>query len=164
MSVTDNPYQSPQAAEEPMEQEPERRGTPIRASHGLGGRFLAANLDNSVAALLFFVAAMGLANDEQPVQVLPLLAAFSAYLGYFFLSEWLLGTSPFKFCFRLHVRQLSGEPCTARQIAIRTAMRVLEINPVLLGGLPAGLSILATRHRHRQRLGDLLAGTVVVRK
>src|SRR5688572_29889117 len=144
--IADNPYQSPQAAEEPMEQQPERQGTPIRASHGLGGRFLAANIDNSVAAVLFFMAAMGLANDEQPVQVLPLLAAFSAYLGYFFLSEWLLGTSPAKFAFRLHVRQLSGGRCTAGQIAIRTALRVFEINPVLLGGVPAGIAILFTQH------------------
>jgi uncharacterized RDD family membrane protein YckC len=40
-------------------------------------------------------------------------------------------------------------------------LRLIEVNPFLVGGLPAGLVLLLTRRR--QRLGDLLAGTYVVR-
>jgi uncharacterized RDD family membrane protein YckC len=44
---------------------------------------------------------------------------------------------------------------------LRTLLRIVEVNPLLFGGLSAGLSIAATK-RH-QRLGDILAGTLVVR-
>jgi uncharacterized RDD family membrane protein YckC len=39
-------------------------------------------------------------------------------------------------------------------------MTILEVNPLLLGGLPAGLVIISTKRK--QRIGDLLAGTLVV--
>jgi len=39
-------------------------------------------------------------------------------------------------------------------------MRVLEVNPVLLGAFPAALSVVfSPKH---QRFGDKLAGTIVV--
>ena len=159
--IADNPYQTPLGAEAPLERETApKRKVPIRASSGLGQRFIAAVLDQNVAAVMFLAAAMSLAGDE-PFQVFPLLAALGAYLGYFFLSEWLLGATPAKLFFRLQVRQLSGERCTARQIAVRTALRILEINPIF-GALPAGITILVTERR--QRIGDLLAGTVVMRQ
>jgi uncharacterized RDD family membrane protein YckC len=37
---------------------------------------------------------------------------------------------------------------------------LVEANPLLLGGLPAGIAILASERN--QRLGDLAAGTLVV--
>ena len=49
--------------------------------------------------------------------------------------------------------------CRAWQIAVRTGLRLFEVNPLLLGALPAGVAILASSRR--QRLGDWLAGTVV---
>ena len=39
-------------------------------------------------------------------------------------------------------------------------MRLLEVNPLLFGGLPAGIAILTSERK--QRIGDMLAGTVVV--
>jgi uncharacterized RDD family membrane protein YckC len=154
-----NPYQSPPETEPPPAQS---RTVRMKASSGLGSRLLAAVLDQNVAAVLFLAAAMSLANDEQPFQVVPLGAALGSYLGYFFFTEWLLGGTPAKLFFRLQVRQLSGERCTVGQIAVRTVLRIVEINPLLLGGLPAGITILSTERR--QRIGDLLAGTVVMRK
>lgn len=52
-----------------------------------------------------------------------------------------------------------GEPCSYRPAAIRTAARVVDFLPV--GYLLGLLSIRVTRRR--QRVGDLAAGTVVVR-
>jgi len=158
-----NPYQSPLEASYPPEVNPRpaRLKTAIGQSSGLGSRFLAAVLDANVTTVLFLAVAMSLADDERPYQWIPLMAAFSSYFGYFYFSEWLLGGTPAKLFFGLRVRQLSGERCTARQIAIRNLIRILEINPVL-GGLPAGIAILSTKRR--QRLGDLFAGTVVERK
>ena len=42
----------------------------------------------------------------------------------------------------------------------RTLLRLIEVNPVLLGGVPAGIVLLCSK-RH-QRLGDMWAGTYVL--
>lgn len=112
------------------------------------------------AIVLFFVAAMFLA-DDRPFQIVPGLAGVGLFLGYYFLTEWMFGATPGKYLFGLRVRQITGEPCSASQIAIRTGMRIFEVNPLFLGGLPACIAILATGRR--QRIGDLFAGTTVVR-
>ena len=122
-------------------------------------RFMAALLDNAVGVVLFFLAAMNL--SELIGNVPTICAAVGAYFGYYFLTEWLLGSTPGKKFFGLTVCGIQGERCSARQAAIRTAIRVIDMNP-LIGAFPAGVAILTTR-RH-QRLGDLLAGTVVVRQ
>ena len=46
------------------------------------------------------------------------------------------------------------------QIHAHGSRAVIEVNPLLLGGLPAGLVVIATERK--QRIGDLLAGTLVV--
>ena len=63
--------------------------------------------------------------------------------------------------FGLRISLLSGERCGWARAAIRTILRVFEVNPSLLGGLPAALGGSFTK-RH-QRVGDLLGGTVVAR-
>ena len=45
---------------------------------------------------------------------------------------------------------------------VRTLARLFEANPFLLGGIPAGIAIVSSDRK--QRVGDLLAGTVVVSK
>jgi uncharacterized RDD family membrane protein YckC len=161
MSTTEqtiNPYESPvHAAEHP---EPVEREKTIISGSKSAPRFLAAQIDYAFAAIFFFVAAMSLA-DDRPFQILPALAGVTAYLGYFFVSESFWGGSPGKLLFRLRVRRLTGERCTIRQIGIRTLLRLIEVNPLILGGWPACISIVCTSRR--QRIGDLLAGTVVVR-
>src|SRR3954453_12282616 len=82
-------------------------------------RLFAAILDNAAATILFFVAAMSLAT-EAPIQWLPAVAGISAYLGYYFVTEWLFGTTPGKRLMGLCVRQVSGERSTVSQIGIRT--------------------------------------------
>ena len=151
-----NPYQTPA---ETSESEAEETVVLRRGSAGVP-RFLAAQIDHAFAVVLFLVTAT-MTADDRPIQILPGLAALGMYLGYYFLSEWLLGATPGKFFFKLRVQQLSGEPCTASQIAIRTMWRLLEVNPFLLGALPAGIAIYRTEWR--QRIGDFYVGTVVRR-
>jgi len=163
-----NPYESPLAAADPANELPrggghKRSGT---ASDELVGtassyRFFAAILDNAAATFLFFVAAMSLATDA-PVQWLPAIAGIGSYLGYYFLTEWLIGATPAKLLMGLCVRQLSGRRCTVGQIGIRTLLRIVEVNPLICGVLPAAVAVYCTARR--QRLGDWLAGTLVVRK
>jgi uncharacterized RDD family membrane protein YckC len=121
-------------------------------------RFFAANLD----ALLALIAGLGLGSS------LPGLGPYArgavlclTYLGYFIGCEAVWAKTLGKRLFGLHVLQLDGQPCTGGQAVIRGLLRVLDANPVFFGGLPAVAMVLVTRRN--QRLGDLLAGTVVVR-
>jgi len=43
---------------------------------------------------------------------------------------------------------------------VRTVLRLIEVNPFLLGGLPAGIVVMV--NGERRRLGDLAAGTFVI--
>jgi uncharacterized RDD family membrane protein YckC len=120
-------------------------------------RFLAAICDNLLSIITAVVVASFLSGSTDVVRG---SAFVGTYLAYYLLSEGLLGATPGKMVFGLRVRRLSGESCTWLQAGIRTLLRVIEVNPVLLGALPAGIVILATKRK--QRLGDMLAGTVVV--
>jgi uncharacterized RDD family membrane protein YckC len=151
-----NPYQASVAVGGPQ-----MEAVPIALTGRAGsGRFFAAQIDHAIAVVLFFAVGMSLA--ESAGNIIAGAAALATYLCSCFLPEWLLGTTAGKAVFSLRVRQVSGEPCTAWQIAIRTLSRLVEVNPLLLGALPAGIAILSTSRR--QRIGDLLANTVVVRR
>jgi uncharacterized RDD family membrane protein YckC len=59
-------------------------------------------------------------------------------------------------------RRLDGRPCGVRESLIRTLTRIIEANPLLFGGLPAGIVVMSSERR--QRLGDTLAGTIVIKR
>jgi uncharacterized RDD family membrane protein YckC len=81
-------------------------------------------------------------------------------LGYFPLTEGVWGRSMGKLITGTIVVDAAGRPPGLFRVVVRTLMRLVEVNPFLLGGLPAGISVAATKHR--QRIGDLAAGTYVV--
>jgi len=113
-------------------------------------------IDNVLATILGLVIAATIPENR----VLGGLVVCAAYLMYFFVFEALWSRTPGKILTGLEVRKKDGSPGSARTAAIRTLARILEANPLLLGGFPAGFAILLTKRK--QRLGDLLAGTVVV--
>jgi uncharacterized RDD family membrane protein YckC len=119
-------------------------------------RFFAATFDNLFTIIIGLTAAVLVPNTEVVLRGTVLVVA---YLGYFFLAEALLGTTPGKLIFGLWVRRLEGGPCSWKQAAIRSLARIVEVNPLLLGAIPAGIAILASTNR--QRLGDMIAATVV---
>lgn len=127
-------------------------------------RYMAAGLDNLGAILLVCVGGMALVKGAEtsfpsiPNWILGCTACL-LYLVYFLICEAVLSTTPGKALYGLRVLQLDGERCTWRCAFIRTATRLLEVNPMLFGGLPAGIAVISTR-RH-QRIGDIFAGTVV---
>jgi uncharacterized CHY-type Zn-finger protein len=82
------------------------------------------------------------------------------YLGYYIVLEALWSRTLGKYFQGLAVRKLNGRACDWTAATIRGILRVIEVNPLLLGGLPAGLVIISTDKK--QRMGDILAGTVVV--
>lgn len=122
-------------------------------------RHIAAVLDNLLAMLLAVVVVKQL-PDEQPA--LQVFAMVVTYLSYYFLCELAFSSTPAKLLNGLVVRDFHGGRCSVRQTTIRTLMRLVEVNPLLLGGLPAAVRILSSRNK--QRFGDRLANTVVVRR
>jgi uncharacterized RDD family membrane protein YckC len=122
-------------------------------------RLFAAIIDNLLAVILAFLLLVKLA----PYGALTSwTAAACCYFGYYFLSEVLCGNTLGKWSSGLRVRTVSGEKCSPSQMSIRTLLRVVEVNPVLFGGIPAGIAIFLSARR--QRMGDQIAGTVVVRR
>ena len=120
-------------------------------------RLIAAFIDHLIAfALMLFV----LALVPESLSALKAVLFFVVYLAYFVVLEGVWSRTFGKFFQGLVVRKLDGSPCDWTAAVIRGVTRIVEVNPLLLGGLPAGLAIIASERK--QRIGDLLAGTLVV--
>jgi uncharacterized RDD family membrane protein YckC len=120
-------------------------------------RLIAVFIDHLIAFALMMLAVAFVPEN------FPLVKAFLfflIYLAYFVVLEALWSRTVGKFLQGLVVRKLDGSRCDWTAALIRGALRIVEVNPLLLGGLPAGLVIIASQRK--QRIGDLLAGTVVV--
>ena len=68
------------------------------------------------------------------------------------LGKWLSG---------VRVVVANGDAPGFYRAFLRTLLRLLEVNPLLFGGVPAGL--VADFSKTRQRIGDFLADTYVVK-
>jgi uncharacterized RDD family membrane protein YckC len=89
------------------------------------------------------------------------LAVFVVFqFAYFSLFEAAGGQTLGKRLFHVRVASANGEPLTLRQVAIRNALRVVDTLPAFYAsGL---ISLMRTGRARRQRIGDVVAGTVVV--
>jgi uncharacterized membrane protein SpoIIM required for sporulation/uncharacterized RDD family membrane protein YckC len=138
----------------------------------LGSRFTAMLLDylllvgaqlGIMLALLIGAWALGgSASSLAGVGIaLTVAAMFVMQWGYFVLYEGLRdGQTPGKRRMGIRVVQDGGFPVTLQGAAVRNLIRIIDIQPVpscMLGGL------CMTLHPQTKRLGDLAAGTVVVR-
>jgi uncharacterized RDD family membrane protein YckC len=120
-------------------------------------RFIAAFVDNLIGfALMMFVAIV----VPEGIPVIKAILYFTVYIVYFIVLEALWSRTLGKYFQGLIVRKLDGRRSDWKTAFIRGVLRIIEINPLLLGGLPAGIFILSSDRK--QRLGDTLAGTVVV--
>lgn len=82
-------------------------------------------------------------------------------IGYFPLTEGLTGRSLGKVLSAMKVVDQFGRTPGIRKAIIRTLTRLVEVNPFLAGGIPAGLIVHFSKTR--QRWGDMLAGTFVIK-
>ncbi len=136
------------------------------ADAGLGSRSLAFVIDLGVRAIIVWAvlltaAAGGAVFGDTLLVVLSIATLFAAVLVYpaAFETAW-NGRTPGKAAMGLRVVTVEGAPIRFRHAAIRSALGIVDF---LLGaGALAILSALATRRS--QRLGDLAAGTVVIRE
>src|SRR5262249_31409832 len=80
---------------------------------------------------------------------------------YYPLLEGLFGKTLGKLLCGLKVVDARGAAPGIGKAVVRTLVRFFEINPLMMGGLPAGIAVLASKKR--QRLGDMAAGTFVLK-
>lgn len=133
----------------------------------LGGpfsRMLSLAVDLAVIAMLGSVLQKLLAPlkffGTDIAEALTVVFYFAISLLYGMLTEWLWrGQTVGKRLMRLRVVDARGLRLEPSQVIVRNLMRFIDFLPglYLVGGIACVLS------RHRQRLGDLAAGTVVVR-
>src|SRR5688572_23968393 len=93
---------------------------------------------------------------------LVILLSFATFFGYFAVFEALNGgRTPGKQALGIRVVMETGHPVTATAALVRNLVRLLDCYFPLLPFLPGLLMVFL--HRRNQRLGDLAAGTIVVR-
>ncbi len=134
----------------------------------LGSRAAALAIDFAILVAASLAIGLGVyyAGDlgavlESASRTILVFATFFAQWGYFLLFEGLGGgRTPGKRVVGLRVLHLGGEPLSFRGAVLRNLVRVVDLQPAV-SGLVGGVCILV--NRRAQRLGDLVAGTMVVR-
>ncbi len=143
--------------------------TPERVSFdyqvaGLGTRAIAQILDiliifGILTAVFFFASAVSIVGSTGAALVL-VFGSFVVIFGYFWVSESLWsGQTIGKKAFRLRAVGDRGEPLTFAQAGIRNIVRIVDFLPYAYG---VGLIVLFANGKGK-RLGDLAAGTIVVK-
>ena len=141
-----------------------------------GNRFLACAFDHALQFLLMGAVALGLlwagswlgllydrlVEAPQWVIAVLILALFLVWSGYFAIFEWAWnGQTPGKRWLRLRVIREDGRPVTFWEAAARNVLRIFDMMPFPFYSV--GL-IAVFCSRRDQRVGDMVAGTVVVRE
>jgi uncharacterized membrane protein SpoIIM required for sporulation/uncharacterized RDD family membrane protein YckC len=132
---------------------------------GLGSRALAALADTGIlAATLLAMLLLGFRLQAQfpslPIMAVAVALYFATLWGYFTLFEGFReGQTPGKKWLGIRVIRDTGHGVTFRDAAIRNLLRLADFlpPPYLIGALVVAI------HPRGKRLGDLVAGTVVVR-
>jgi uncharacterized RDD family membrane protein YckC len=144
--------------------------TPERVSFGyqvagVGTRAIAQVLDlliifGILLAVYFAALAFSAIGSNTPAFLLAVIGSFVVIFGYFWTSEALWsGQTVGKRVFRLRAVGDRGEPMTFGQAGIRNLVRVVDFLPY---GYGVGMIVLFANGKGK-RLGDLAAGTIVVK-
>ena len=142
---------------------------------GVGSRVAAALIDYLLCLLLFIlliigfaflganrIGALGGSSSDAWALAIVVLGQFFILWGYYVLWEGLAdGQTPGKRYMRLRVVSDGGYSVSFAGSAIRNLVRIVDMQPVFTYGVGIG-SILLTKQG--KRLGDLAAGTLVVRE
>jgi uncharacterized RDD family membrane protein YckC len=141
----------------------------------IGNRFLACALDHTIQAfvlLLVFITALIVANvsnvenvfESAPKWVIAIMiiVVFLIFSSYFAFFEWIWsGQTPGKRWLKLRVIREDGRPITFWEACVRNLLRTFDMMPA--GFYSVGLISVFVNSRD-QRVGDMVAGTVVVRE
>ena len=149
----------------------------------IGNRFLAVAIDHFIQYFVIVVVAWAFLSlsgigdvsaiensellREMPKWTIAVLivAAFLIFTGYFIFFEWLWnGQTPGKRLLKLRVIREDGRPITLWEALARNLLRIFDALPgVALPIYSIGLITIFMSGRD-QRIGDMFAGTVVVRE
>ncbi|HEV7472838.1 MAG TPA: RDD family protein, partial [Pyrinomonadaceae bacterium] len=144
----------------------------------IGNRFLACAIDHALQLLTIILMALAftvIANysslgnqvSDAPkwVKALLILILFLILSGYFAFFEWIWkGQTPGKRMLKLRVIREDGRPVTFWEAAVRNLLRVLDMQPAPIFPFYSLGLISVFISSTDQRLGDMAAGTVVVRE
>ena len=129
---------------------------------GLGSRFTAGLIDLVIKTVIIIaIEVPAFQSDSTAAAIVGIAAPLLVYIGYDVLFETLAsGRTPGKRLTGLRVLRADGGPEDVVASLIRNVLRLIDGLP--LSYVPAIVSILLTRRN--QRVGDLAAGTIVVRE
>ena len=141
----------------------------------IGNRFIACAIDHTIQLLAIGLIALSAAilmsfpSIEQVVSSAPkwvlavmILVLFLILAGYFAFFEWAWsGQTPGKRWLKLRVLREDGRPITFWEAAVRNLLRTFDMMPVPFYSIGL-ISVFSTTRD--QRIGDMVAGTVVVRE
>lgn len=134
---------------------------------GVGSRLIAVLLDSSIQAMLMVAMAIIQFVANTSIGGTPggwihgtlTIGVFVVYFLYFpvFEAVW-KGQTPGKRRLHLRVVKVNGQPIGAGEAFLRGIVRVVDVHLFVVGFVVAILS------RRGQRLGDFLAGTIVIKE
>jgi uncharacterized RDD family membrane protein YckC len=141
----------------------------------IGNRFLACAVDHTLQAVILTViviafaiigdfSSLGYQVAEAPkwIKALLIIFIFLVLSGYFVFFEWLWnGQTPGKRWLKLRVIREDGRPITFWEATVRNLLRTFDMMPAPFYSI--GLVCVFINERD-QRVGDMVAGTVVVRE
>ena len=140
---------------------------------GLGSRMAATVCDAGLLTLAYVLLGVGIqllptptgGDAEGPWSTLAaivlILTVFLLFWGYFLLFEALNdGRTPGKRLMGIRVLMDTGHPLTFTAAAVRNLVRIVDMQPLFT--YQVGLAFVLF-HAQNKRLGDIVAGTVVVR-
>lgn len=149
----------------------------------IGNRFLAAAIDHFIQYFTIFIAAwafISISGIEDVTSLdrgeffqsmskwtiaIMIIVLFLIFAGYFIFFEWLWsGQTPGKRLLKLRVIREDGRPVTLWEAIARNLLRIFDAVPgFVLPVYSIGLITIFLSGRD-QRVGDMFAGTVVVRE
>jgi uncharacterized RDD family membrane protein YckC len=141
----------------------------------IGNRFLACAIDHAIQVVALTVVFLGFyiianASDLETaftaapkwVIAIMIIVLFLILTGYFAFFEWLWkGQTPGKRWLKLRVLREDGRPITFWESSVRNLLRTFDMMPAPFYSI--GLISVFSSLRD-QRVGDMVAGTVVVRE
>lgn len=141
----------------------------------IGNRFLACALDHAIQlftltliGLGFFVLmnvtdlAAKISSFPKWIYAVLILTIFLILTGYFAFFEWLWsGQTPGKVWLKLRVIREDGRPITFWEASVRNLLRSFDMMPAPFYSIGLISVFISARD---QRVGDMVAGTVVVRE
>ena len=141
----------------------------------IGNRFIACAIDHALQVVTIILMALAFtlianysnlgdqfSNAPNWVKAVLILVVFLIVSGYFAFFEWIWnGQTPGKRWLKLRVIREDGRPVTFWEAAVRNLLRTVDMMPApfySLGLISVFISL------SDQRIGDMVAGTVVVRE